>query len=694
MKKPSLSVKLNALASGVIFAVALAISAAAVVTIDQLTDSLARRMLVAELRTELEKVEEAREVLVDSGVGDVPSYINSTQSELLERFKNFRTGYGGRLYVLADSGALLQVPEQRHAKDLSKDVVARIFAQGVGSIELEVAGQQSLLILGEFKPWGWRLVLAMPLSEINAQRNQFLSRVAVILGLSVLSGGLLFAWVAGRFVQPIRSLSRRMASLTEDSLGSPLDLKSDSLEVAELQNSFEQMTHRLHAAGVEKKRSEEAMWHQANYDSLTDLPNRRMFHDRLQQAIQYSERRGSTVALLFLDLDNFKDVNDTLGHDQGDLLLVEAARRLSKCVRQSDTLARLGGDEFTIVLTDAGDPAQIDRVARKVLQELARPFQLATDLSYVSTSIGITLYPNDAKNMDEMLRHADQAMFMAKRDGRNCYRYFTRELQAAALSRVQLINDLHQAMAAKQFTLHYQPIVEMATGQIRKAEALIRWAHPGRGWVNPAEFIQVAEQTGLIHQLGDWVFHEAASQVSKWRQTLHPDFQVFVNTSPLQYISERASVLAWIEHLEALQLPGVAMGVEITEGILMQGERGAAERLSLLRQAGLQVSLDDFGTGYSSLSYLRKFAIDFLKIDKSFVTQLESSESDRALCEAIIVMAHKLKLRVIAEGVETQAQQTMLWQMGCDFGQGYFMARPVAADAFDLLVRRANLIPA
>jgi len=437
---------------------------------------------------------------------------------------------------------------------------------------------------------------------------------------------------------------------------------------------------------TDQKHAEQTIWQQANFDSLTGLPNRHMFYERLAQEIKKSRRMGLPLALLFLDLDHFKDVNDTLGHGKGDLLLKEMAQRLLSCVRSTDTVARLGGDEFTIILPELQEQDSIERLAQDIQCRLTKPFELADEIAYVSVSIGITLFPEDTDDIDTLIKNADQAMYAAKDQGRNCRHYFTISMQEAALARMRLINDLRSALSESQFWLAYQPIVELSLGTIHKAEALIRWQHPTRGLINPAEFIPVAEATGMIIDIGEWVFREAAKQAVQWCTEHHHDFQISINKSPVQFQKEGSGHLAWFEHLSELGLSGQNIVVEITEGLLMDAGPIITSQLLALRDAGVQVSLDDFGTGYSSLSYLQKFDIDYLKIDQSFTRNLSPTANDLALCEAIIVMAHKLGIKVIAEGIETQEQCDLLIAAGCDYGQGYLFSRPVAADEFEKLL--------
>jgi diguanylate cyclase (GGDEF)-like protein len=413
-----------------------------------------------------------------------------------------------------------------------------------------------------------------------------------------------------------------------------------------------------------------------------------MFRDRLEQAIKKCRRDGLMLAVLFIDLDRFKEVNDAYGHDKGDILLIEAAQRIRACVRDSDTVARLGGDEFTVILSELDLPDRVEVIAQHIIQRLGESFSFGDEQAFVSASIGITLYPEDATEIDELLRHADQALYVAKGAGRNRFGYFTPALQVAAQARMRLMNDLRQALELRQLSLHFQPMVHLATGEIHKAEALLRWEHPQRGLVSPSEFIPAAEAGGLIVELGDWVLREAARWLKRWRRGPHAELQVSVNQSPLEFHSDRHGSAGWQRTLAELDLPGRSLVLEITEGLLLDASAAVNDKLLRLREAGIQVAVDDFGIGYSSLAYLKKFDIDYLKIDQSFVRNLAPGSSDMALSEAIIVMAHKLDLAVIAEGVETVAQRDLLHAAGCDYGQGFLFATPMPPEEFERFLQR------
>ncbi|MBD9354975.1 EAL domain-containing protein [Methylomonas albis] len=436
---------------------------------------------------------------------------------------------------------------------------------------------------------------------------------------------------------------------------------------------------------TEQKHVEQTIWRQANFDPLTNLANRRMFQDRLNQEIKKAHRDKNSLAVMLLDLDRFKEINDTLGHGMGDILLQETAQRILACVRNVDTVARLGGDEFTIILGELDSETNIDRVAQGILHQLTEPFSLGEELAYISVSIGITFYPQDALEAEQLIKNADQAMYSAKQQGRNRYNFFTSEMEQTAQNRMRLTSDLRQALTNQEFCLFYQPIVELNSGKMHKCEALIRWQHPTRGMISPAEFIPLAEETGLIVDIGDWVFREAVKQVAEWRAQYRPNFQIGINKSPVQFTRSNLGDNKWIDYLQALGLSGQCVVIEITESLLLDADNIVRDHLYAYRDAGIQVAIDDFGTGYSSLSYLKKFDIDYLKIDQSFVCNLEADSSDLALCEAIIVMAHKLGLKVIAEGIETQQQRELLSAAGCDSGQGYLFSKPLAAAEFALL---------
>ena len=470
-----------------------------------------------------------------------------------------------------------------------------------------------------------------------------------------------------------------------------LDMEADLDTLRRTIALLQQQAYALSTEVYDRKQVERAL-REVNFDRLTGLPNRNVFHDRMDMDIKRSRRTQRPVALLFIDLDHFKEINDTLGHATGDLLLKQVGQRLASYVRASDTVTRLGGDEFTITLAELKTVATVTDVAQKILDDLAHPFQLGDEIAYISASIGITLYPQDATSAGELLRNADQAMYESKALGRNRFCYFTRSMQEAAQARMAISNDLRNALDRQQLSVFYQPIVDLRGGAIAKAEALLRWQHPDNGDISPVDFIPIAEHTGMIVGIGNWVFRQALSQAGAWRAT-HPGFSVSVNVSPVQlYRSNEAYYREWLSHCESIGgAPGAdpAVSIEITESLMMTSDDSVIAKLNAFQKAGIKISLDDFGTGYSSLSYLRKFNIDYLKIDQSFVHNLEHDSANSALCEAIIVMAHKLGLKVIAEGIETPGQRDILASAGCDYGQGYLFGRPIPAGEFELLLQQS-----
>ena len=437
---------------------------------------------------------------------------------------------------------------------------------------------------------------------------------------------------------------------------------------------------------TQKKLAEELIWKQANFDALTGLPNRRMFLDRLAQDLLKAQRSGHRLAVFFLDLDHFKEVNDRLGHETGDLLLREAAQRLSACVRASDTVARLGGDEFTVILPDVDAPARVETIAHNIIGALSRPYALNGHLAHITVSIGITFYPQDATDIESLLENADQAMYEAKRNGRNSFDVFTRALQDRAQGHVDLMADLRQAMGNGQLKLYFQPIVSLQSGKLHKVEALLRWYHPQRGMVGPAEFIPLAEECGLIHALGDWVFEQAVAQARRWSGLAGGEVKMALNLSPLQLLRAHVRRLGWGEQLALSGLRGDNFVIEIPENLLHDSSQVVKDQLKVFQDAGTGVSVDHVGAGCTTFMELKKRQVDYFKIERSTIQNLAPGSDELALARAVVVMAHQLSLSVIAEGVETRQQHRLLCELGCDFAQGYFYAKPMAAEGIELLL--------
>ncbi|WP_242402248.1 EAL domain-containing protein [Methylophilus sp. OH31] len=450
------------------------------------------------------------------------------------------------------------------------------------------------------------------------------------------------------------------------------------------------MMRGTHIDITDKKQAEAAIWQQANYDSLTQLPNRHYFHHQIKEAIAAAATRQQRLSLLLLDLDRFKEVNDSLGHRRGDELLMEVGQRIRQCVSLPATVARLGGDEFAIIVPE-GLHADLQGLGNQLMQEISKAYILGGERVFVTVSIGISQYPEDALHAEEIIQHADQAMYDAKSRGRNSLRFFSLAIREALSQRVNLARDLRMALDNGELRDYYQPIVSLHNGKIVKAEALMRWQHPERGLISPALFIPVAEETGDIIAMGDWIFHRAAQHAMQWQPLMGDDFAISVNKSPVQFVEQLNLQSDWVHALRAMGVEGKRIVVEITEGLLLNPDPVVEERLLQFRDMGIQVAIDDFGTGYSSLSYLSKFDIDYLKIDQSFTRNLNAGNESYVLCEAIIVMAHKLGLKVIAEGVETALQRDLLMDIHCDYAQGFFYSPPVPADAFEqMLVQQSR----
>ncbi|PHV12103.1 two-component system response regulator [Chitinimonas sp. BJB300] len=433
---------------------------------------------------------------------------------------------------------------------------------------------------------------------------------------------------------------------------------------------------------------QERLEYLAKHDSLTNLSNRRMFIDRLGVDIGRCLRNAKSLAVMLIDLDHFKMVNDTLGHAAGDLLPKEVAVRLTSCTRETDTVARLGGDEFTIVISDLENLGIVDKIAQNILEKLAQPFRLGDEICYISGSIGVAVAPADGCETSLLVKNADQAMYEAKKNGRNCYRFFEPFMQKAAESRLLISNNLHNAIKRNQFWLAYQPIFSLKDRRLHKAEALIRWDHPQYGVIDPMTFVKIAEETGFISVIGEWILVEVLSKLQTWRKTVH-DLQISINISPLQ-IRNRSGKLDLVKVLDDMALDGNALVIEVTEHLLLDANAAVADCLASYRKSGIQVSLDDFGTGYASLAALNKFEMDYLKIDQSLVKNLVERSRNFTLCETMVAMAHKLGLKVVAEGVETKEQAALLTTAGCDYAQGFYFSQPMNATSFERLFTQNN----
>ncbi|MDO9206796.1 MAG: EAL domain-containing protein [Sulfuricurvum sp.] len=432
---------------------------------------------------------------------------------------------------------------------------------------------------------------------------------------------------------------------------------------------------------TEKKMTQDHIHQLAHYDALTSLPNRLLFMERLKQSIVMARRKETPLALFFLDLDGFKKINDSLGHDAGDLLLQEVALRLKKYMRESDTVSRLGGDEFTIIIDGYSQISDIIIVVNKILKELSAAFKIGERSVYITASIGISIYPDDGHDIQELIKNADTAMYAAKEKGKNRYEFYDYEMNRKTLERLTLESCLHRAYDEQQFMVYYQPKINLIDHSVEGAEALIRWNHPSFGFVSPSQFIPLAEETGMIAQIGEWVLRQVCRDLKEWKERGIGDIKVSVNLSAIQFRDPNlVKILDTVISQEGVSVDSLEM--EITESMLMHDVQGSIEMMKQLKKMGLSLSIDDFGTGYSSLKYLKEFPVDILKIDKSFIDEIPNNANDRMIAKAVIDLAHNLGMEVIAEGVEKLEQVEFLMQNGCPSVQGFYFSKAVDSNIF------------
>ncbi|MCO7225072.1 EAL domain-containing protein [Pleionea sp. CnH1-48] len=509
--------------------------------------------------------------------------------------------------------------------------------------------------------------------------------IAVLLARSLqkyISGPLLQLESISQQVSSVQNYALRVPIISNDEIGSLSKTFNDMLETIERRQRERDAAEE--ALQLNKRRLERAvkdLQYLANYDSLTQLPNRALCMDRIRYALKRAARTRTYAALMFLDLDHFKDVNDSLGHAVGDELLKAASKRLQNILREEDTLARLGGDEFVIILNEISDAEGIITVVEKIVESFNMHFDLSNYVVNSTVSVGVCTYPNDGNDVDALMKAADAAMYKAKESGRNTYAFYEAEMNELALRRHRIANDLRSAIEKGELSLVYQPQVDIARGQVIGAEALLRWTHPELGFISPGEFVPIAENTGLIKQIGRWVMETACTQVQQWREAGYTDLKVAVNLSALQFrqsdLPEMISMM-----LKRYRLPPNSLELELTESMLMRDVEQAIKILHRLKRMGVQIAVDDFGTGYSSLSYLRRFPLDSLKIDRTFIDEVCVDPDDTAITLAIISMAKSLRLKVIAEGVESTQQWEFLAQHNCDEIQGYLVSKGIPADEF------------
>jgi len=471
--------------------------------------------------------------------------------------------------------------------------------------------------------------------------------------------------------------SLRAKQLSQDEVGQLTSCFNAMLyNIEQRENSLENQvrlrTNELENANIQLQQY-------AYQDGLTDLPNRRYFYEKLQSLVSI---KGMKFALIFIDLDGFKEVNDSLGHDYGDLLLHQVATRLQSCITTKDTVARLGGDEFTLILEGVNSPDEASKIAEAVKSSLMQCIKVKKETVYVTASIGLTFFPADGLTVEELVRRADQAMYLSKNKGRNRYEFFSYAIEEKATEKRRLIEEIRTAIVKNQFELFYQPIFSIDGKSVPKAEALIRWNHPERGLIGPNEFIPVAEKNGLINDIGQWVKSQAIQDTVQFNVLSEKTIQVSVNTSPLEIDRAGCWVDEWIVASKKYQLPANTILIEVTENTLMDPDSSIQQQLKRLSTINIDIAIDDFGVGYSSLAYLQRLDIDILKIDRSFINDIESNDNSIALVKAIITMAHNLDVMVVAEGVETQKQYDLLKQLACDYIQGYIFSKAITKQEF------------
>lgn len=530
------------------------------------------------------------------------------------------------------------------------------------------------------------IVIQSDLADVYEQLTLYLLIIVPVMGGILFVANLVLSRLQKHITEPIASLaavSTRISDLGDYSMRARTSRLSDIGALSTAFNSMlERIQHReaeLESEIAERKRVEEKLDRLAHFDNVTELNNRHFFNERLHAVVSRSEQFKERTGLMFIDLDNFKAVNDTLGHDTGDELLRLVSKRLSDTLRFGDVICRIGGDEFAIILENISQASVASMVAEKCLASLAMPISINGNEIYISASIGISIYPDDARDMHELLKYADTAMYYAKNSGKNAFRLFLPSMQGEAQKRFSMDANLRRALERNEFRLHYQTQIDLETSRIIGVEALIRWAHPDLGMISPAEFIPIAEETGLIVPIGEWVLREACNQMKQWHDEGMGHLRIAVNLSSRQ-LKEDNFVETVLKIVEETGINPKLLELELTESMLMDVESSVIDKLYALRSAGIALAIDDFGTGYSSMSYLKTFPINCIKIDRSFVSDLPQNQEDAAITKAIIAMAKALKMQVIAEGIENLEQGHFLRDNGCDMSQGYYYSKPASAE--------------
>jgi diguanylate cyclase (GGDEF)-like protein len=612
--------------------------------------------------------------------------ISSSLRFLQEQLNQQQIGDGGYLFVIDKLGQPFLWPQNVTIDALDKMLSFDNLQKAAQSnIAIKINASEKLVYL-QGRAINDELTLYTMIPEkdlLSASRGLGIVVTTVTLLTILLASVLTFYFINRILIQPIQQLGQSARDIGRGTFKRKTDITSRD-EIGDLARSFEEMGRNLYESQVQ-------ITYLAYHDALTGLPNRRMFEEFLQHAVANVKRHHNGLALLFLDLDNFKQINDTMGHQAGDELLQRLSERFTACLRDEDmlslhevfegqempreTLARVGGDEFLILLPSIDDPGEAAIVALRLQEALTKPFEIDNNEFFISSSIGISIYPTDGEDAESLIKNADIAMYHAKNNGRNNYQYFNESMNVAAYERMTLENALRKALENQEFCLHYQPKIDMLNGEIKGVEALIRWQHPKLGMVLPSKFISIAEDSGLIVAIGEWVIDEATRQIRRW-QDAGIDLSMSINISTVQLNKQNVvEVIKNYIHKNGCQPD--CLEIELTETSIMDAQEPAINMLNDLKALGVLISMDDFGIGYSSFRYLRNLPIDILKIDRSFVRHITANKDDAAIFSAMLAMAHTLDLRVVAEGVETFEQLEFLRNLKCDLVQGYLFSRPL-----------------
>jgi len=600
-------------------------------------------------------------------------------------------GKSGYFFVTDAAGKVFLSPKSASVSQFKPDLFHQLEKAMPEKRILKVNyNNQPVYVLGSKLHADLRLFAILPEADVIADSLALRQIIMTITLLTIFFAGTLIFYVINRIlIKPIQKLGKIAYEIGSGHFDASTGIRSLD-EIGELAHSFEEMGRNLQV-------SQDQINYLAYHDALTGLPNRRMLKEYLQRALAYADRQHEKLAILFLDLDNFKKVNDSMGHQAGDKLLKELSTRLTDCMRMQDqlmrgddplqhsampreTLARVGGDEFLLLLPGIKDPNSVAKISQRLLDKLIEPITVNKNEFFVSCSIGISLYPDDGEDVESLIKNADIAMYHAKKLGRNNFQYFNESMNMVAVERIAMENALRKAINNKEFVLYYQPKIDIRSGEFTGAEALIRWQHPEHGLVPPNKFIPIAEESGLIVPMGEWIIDEATRQLCCWHKE-GIEITLSINISTVQL--NKQNVAEVIRHsIEKNKCPADFLEIELTETSIMDAHEQAASMLNDIKSLGVQVSMDDFGVGYSSFSYLRNLPIDILKIDRSFVRDITTDQNDAAIISAIIAMAHTLDLKVVAEGVETLEQLHFLHEQQCDIAQGYLISRPLPANEF------------